>query len=162
MKHYFTAAFLSTTVACATTDTKVLERIPGASEAPEWASGRKTTESDQSNVYFNTVVNMTARRPEACLQVAEQKAQAEFLKYLVANNITQTGQIDEDADAVILNSRTAWEAKGKVNDFEIQDRYWEKVLELSTKEIRFKCAARIQVSRSSLLRNRINNQQEKE
>lgn len=158
MKHYFASAFLFT-ISCATTDSKVLERIPGVDEAPEWASGRKTTESNSSYVYFNTVINMTARRPEACLQVAEQKAQAEFVKYFVANNLTQTGQIDEDADAVLINSRTSWEAKGKVSDFEVQDRYWEKILEISTKEIRFKCAARIQVSRASLLRNRLNNKE---
>lgn len=134
-------------------ESQVLERILGEDETPEWTAAKKTVETDKENFYFIHAVSTGNKRPEVCVKIAEEGARGDLLRY-INERLTHSGQSNEGGENdPSMESLTTWLAKGKLTGITVKDRYWEKAVEsVSATEqvIKVRCAARIQISRSSL------------
>lgn len=135
---------------------EVVDRMPGQSETPDYATGNKVIWTEGSDVAFAHVTSMSGNsRTDACMKTAGLSAKSELLKH-IKENITTSGQVNElnAEDDPGFESLSAFLSQGTLNGAKISEQYWEKVEEsdANTGEriLRLKCAAKVTVSKSQL------------
>ena len=135
---------------------KVIERMGGVDETPEWATGAKAMWAEGKMLYFANIVTLAGdKRPESCMEVAALKAKSKMLGY-IQSNITTSAQIDEDMrDDPTYESITAFLAQGKISGAAIAGRYYEFFTMSSTsgeRELKLRCAAKVSIKKATLER----------
>ena len=135
---------------------KVIERMGGVENTPEWATGAKAMWSEGQMIYFANIVTLAGdKRPESCMEVASLKAKSKMLAY-IQSNITTSAQLDEDmTDDPSYESLTAFLAQGKISGAAVAGRYYEFFTMSSTsgeRELKLRCAAKVSIKKATLER----------
>lgn len=134
---------------------RVIERIGGLSETPEWASGIIPMTEERGEIIFVQTLTMQGdSRPEACLKAASDLGRAEFVRQ-IKDGITAAGQVNEGSATsdVAIESNVAYLSNLKLSGARIALRYWEKVEESDASRnrvLKVRCAAKVAVMKSLL------------
>ncbi len=136
-------------------ESKVIERIGGKTETPEWASGAIAMTEEGANVIFVSQMSMAGNaRSEACVKAAEMDGKSAMLKY-IKEHISTSGQLNE-ADASSdpgYESLTAFLAQSKLSGVKTIERYYEKREESSEsgeRVLKLRCLAKLAIKKSEL------------
>lgn len=134
---------------------RVVERIGGKDEAPEWASGEVAMSEEGGDVIFLNQMSMSGdSRSEACLKAAETDGRASMKRY-IKDNIVTSGQVNEtDAKSDPgYESLTAFLSKGSLSGVKVHGRYWEKreeSAESGERVLRIRCVVRLGIKKGAL------------
>jgi hypothetical protein len=134
---------------------KVIERIGGQEETPDWATGAKVMWKDGRDVYFANIMTMSGdSRPEACMKAAALDAKTQMLRY-IKENITTSGQLDEASasEDPSYEALTAFLSQGAISGASVKNRYYEVREESATtgqRVLKVRCAAQIVVDKGLL------------
>ncbi len=137
--------------------TKVLERIGGKSETPEWVHGETGLSEEKGKVFFINVITMSGdSRPEACIKAAADSARTDILRH-IKDNLTTSGQTFEASAAGDpgVESLTAFLSQGKLSGVTIDQKYWEKRVESNSsgdRVLKVYCAAKAGIAKQELAR----------
>ncbi|SMF12461.1 hypothetical protein [Pseudobacteriovorax antillogorgiicola] len=134
---------------------RVIERMAGMEDTPDWATGAKVMWKDGKLVYFANIMTMSGdSRPEACMKAAALDAKTQMLRY-IKENITTSGQLDEAsaADDPAFESITAFLSQGAISGASVKQRYYEIREQSDTagsRVLKIRCAASIAVKEALL------------
>lgn len=138
-------------------ESRVLERVGGKDETPEWADGTHSMEEAGADVIFVAQTTMGGNsRTEACVKAAELDGRASMLRY-VKENISASGQVNE-TDAASdpgYESLTAFLSSGKLSGIKTTAKYWEKVEqsdEGGDRVLKVRCVVKLAIKKSDLQR----------
>ena len=141
--------------ACSSTGPKVVERLEGYDDTPDWATGAKVMWSEEEDMFFANITTMAENtRPDACMKAAATSARSEMLKY-IKSNISESGQLnDEDvAGDPAFESYTSFLAQGSASGARVINRYYDKRVfktDAGIETIKMRCAAKIAVNKKVL------------
>lgn len=134
---------------------KVVQRMEGRDETPDFATGAKAMWTEGNQVFFANITSMSGdSRPEACMKAAETDARVGILKY-INENITSSGQVSEanaDSDPG-YESLTAFLTQGKLSGITVAERYWdrrEQSRSSGERALRVHCAVKIAIDKTQL------------
>ena len=134
---------------------KVIERIGGKDETPQWATGEQALIQEGNQVFFINSTTMSGNaRTESCLRAAEETGRAQMLRY-IKDAMTASGQVNElsASNDPGVESLTAFLSQGKISGASIAARYWEKKEESDVsgeRVLRLRCAAKVAISKAIL------------
>jgi hypothetical protein len=134
---------------------RVVQRMEGKEETPDFATGAKAMWTEGDQVFFANITSMAGdSRPEACMKAAETDARVGILKY-ISENITSSGQVSEanaDNDPG-FESLTAFLTQGKLSGITVSERYWdrrEQSRSSGERALRVHCAVKIAINKTQL------------
>lgn len=134
---------------------RVIERIGGAKDTPEWTTGANPVSEEKGEVIFVNTLSMSGdTRPEACTRAAGDTARTEILRH-IKDNLTASGQVAEDSGSTdpAVENLIAFLSQGKLSGVKVVSRYWEKREEsdsTGSRVLRVHCAAKVAISKQTL------------
>ena len=135
---------------------QVVERMGGKEATPDWATGEISTAQEGSDIIYVATMDMSGdTRPEACIQIAREKARASIVRNIwdkvKTENLLEDNIPQSDPDYQSAISSASHQKLIGVGD---RQGYWERYLKSNAsgqRELRVRCAAKVGIAKGKVL-----------